>query len=111
MDISTSDNATVVRRHFEEVLGDGRLDLLEELVASDYVDRTARVGRLPGVAGIREVVQMFHSAFPDLSRHHPAAPFTRPCCANPADVALSPRAHRGLSEARWPWPSRQVLAR
>jgi hypothetical protein len=45
------ENVVVVRRYFEEVLGGGRLDLVNELVAPDYVDRTARPGRAPGAAG------------------------------------------------------------
>ncbi len=60
------ENVGVVRRYFEEVLGGGRLDLLNELVAPDYVDHTARPGRAPGAAGLREVVGLFHTAFPDL---------------------------------------------
>jgi steroid delta-isomerase-like uncharacterized protein len=60
------DNVAVVRRYFEEVLGGGRLDLLNELVAPDYVDHTARPGRASGAAGVREVVGLFHTAFPDL---------------------------------------------
>jgi hypothetical protein len=39
------DNMAVVRRYFEEVLGAGRVDLLNELVAPDYVDHAARSGR------------------------------------------------------------------
>ncbi len=63
----TSDNAAVVWRYLQEVLGGGRLELLDELVAPDYVDHTARAGRSLGVAEIREVVRMFHTAFPDLA--------------------------------------------
>jgi predicted ester cyclase len=57
----------VVRRYFEDVLGGGRLDLLNELVAPVYVDHTAQPGRSPGIAGIREVTHMFRTAFPDLT--------------------------------------------
>jgi steroid delta-isomerase-like uncharacterized protein len=60
------ENAAVVRRYFEEILGTGRLDLLNELVAPEYVDHTARPGRASGTAGVREVVVLFHTAFPDL---------------------------------------------
>jgi predicted ester cyclase len=60
-------NAAVARRTFEEVLGTGRLDLLNELVAPGYVDHTARPGRAPGAAGVREVAGLFHTAFPDLA--------------------------------------------
>jgi steroid delta-isomerase-like uncharacterized protein len=60
------DDMAVVRRYFEEVLGAGRVDLLNELVAPDYVDHTGRSGRAPGAAGIREMVSLFHTAFPDL---------------------------------------------
>jgi steroid delta-isomerase-like uncharacterized protein len=60
------ENVAVVRRYFEEVLGGGRLDLLNELIAPEYVDHTARPGRAPGSAGVRDVVGLFHTKFPDL---------------------------------------------
>jgi predicted ester cyclase len=62
-----NDGAAMVRRYFEDVLGGGRLDLLNELVAPVYVDHTAQPGRSPGIAGIREVTHMFRTAFPDLT--------------------------------------------
>jgi SnoaL-like polyketide cyclase len=62
--MNTSENVAVVRRYFEEVLGGGRLYLLDDVLAADYVDRMARPGRSPGRAGAREVVAMFRSAFP-----------------------------------------------
>jgi steroid delta-isomerase-like uncharacterized protein len=61
-----SQSTMVVRRYLEDVLGGGQLDLLDEVVASEYVDHTARPGRSPGPAGVREVVELFHTAFPDL---------------------------------------------
>jgi steroid delta-isomerase-like uncharacterized protein len=60
------DNMAMVRRYFEEVLGAGRVDPLNVLVAPDYIDHTARSGRASGSAGIREMVSLFHTAFPDL---------------------------------------------
>jgi steroid delta-isomerase-like uncharacterized protein len=61
------ENAAVVRRYFEVILGTGRLDLLNDLVAPEYVDHTARPGRAPGAAGVREVVGLFRTAFPDVA--------------------------------------------
>jgi predicted ester cyclase len=60
------DNMVVVRRYFEGVLGTGRVDRSNELLAPDYVDHTASSGRAPGAAGLREMVSLFHAAFPDL---------------------------------------------
>jgi steroid delta-isomerase-like uncharacterized protein len=64
----------VVRRHFEEVLNQGRLDVIPELYTPDYVldapvrsdGTTAAQGKTLGQAGLAERVMLFRTAFPDI---------------------------------------------
>jgi steroid delta-isomerase-like uncharacterized protein len=54
-------------RWFWEVWEQGNIDLLDELLAPDYINHTLASPDLPpGPEGVKEVVSMFHSAIPDL---------------------------------------------
>ena len=63
-------NKRIGRLVLEQMWGEGRLELADELYAAGYVDH---VGRGPepvevkGVAGIKQAVSTFRAAFPDLS--------------------------------------------
>jgi steroid delta-isomerase-like uncharacterized protein len=55
------------RRYFEEVWNQGRLDVLDELLAPDYVNHTPSTPNPPpGPAGLKPIVQAIREAFPDL---------------------------------------------
>jgi steroid delta-isomerase-like uncharacterized protein len=54
------------RRMIEEVFNQGRLELVDELVAADAVDHTEMPGRPPGAEGVRWAAQTFRAAFPDI---------------------------------------------
>lgn len=58
-------NIEVVRRLLEDVLGRGRLELLDELVDADYVGHLP-IGDHYGPAGVRIDVAGYRTAFPDL---------------------------------------------
>ena len=58
-------NALVVRRMFEEVVNGKRLDLVEELLAPDYVNHDMPTPA-PGPEGMRQTLGMFFAAFPDM---------------------------------------------
>jgi steroid delta-isomerase-like uncharacterized protein len=70
----TQHGKAVVRRHFEEVLNQGRLEAIPELYAADYVldapvqsdGSTAAQGKTLGQAGLAERVTLFRTAFPDI---------------------------------------------
>ncbi len=62
----SNNNAKAARRYFEEILGEGRFELLEDVFAANYSDRTAQPGRLPGIAGVRQVATTFRAALPDV---------------------------------------------
>ncbi|MDQ6725082.1 MAG: ester cyclase [Actinomycetota bacterium] len=68
------DMKAVLRRHFEEVLNLGRVDVIDELYSEDYVlDAPFSADGTPeqhattsGRDGLRERVGLFRTAFPDI---------------------------------------------
>lgn len=73
-DERTGENTAVLRRHFEEVLNLGRLDVINDIYAERYLldapftsDGTAQSGSVTsGRQGLRERVELFRNAFPDI---------------------------------------------
>ena len=65
--MSLEENKTIVRRMYEEILNEGNLALADEIIAPDAVshDPAAPAGSLPGPEGLKRVVRMLQSAFPD----------------------------------------------
>src|SRR5438552_5739601 len=63
--MSTEQNKDVVRRFLEEVWNAGNLDVVDELIAPDYVNHTDP-GQPPGPEGVKPLVTQFRSAFPDV---------------------------------------------
>ncbi|HIK16622.1 MAG TPA: ester cyclase [Leptolyngbyaceae cyanobacterium M33_DOE_097] len=59
-------NKAVYRCYIQQVFNEGRVDLLDELLAPSYVYHEAPPGTSPGTEGIKQVVSMFRAAFPDL---------------------------------------------
>lgn len=60
------DNMGLVRRYIEEVWNKGNLGVLDELVSEKFVAVEPVVGELRGMNALREQVQAFRGAFPDL---------------------------------------------
>jgi steroid delta-isomerase-like uncharacterized protein len=58
-------NKMVVRRAIEEVYNQGKLDVVDELVSSDFVAHTTSED-IHGSAGMRQFVASLRQAFPDL---------------------------------------------
>jgi hypothetical protein len=57
----------LVRRFFEEVLNDGRLELIDELVGNDFIGRLGGVASaVTGPEGVRQFVADQRIARPDL---------------------------------------------
>ena len=63
--MSTEENKAIMRRIFE-LFNTGNLALAEEVLAADVVDHQAPPGIEPGLAGFKQLVTMFRSAFPDI---------------------------------------------
>jgi steroid delta-isomerase-like uncharacterized protein len=61
-------NKIVSRRFFEEVFGKGKLNVLDEIIAKDYVN--SGPGTLPGLPtgpeGAKQLVTVYRNAFPDV---------------------------------------------
>lgn len=65
--MSTEANKQVVQRFFEEVVGGGRLDLMDELIAADfYGEFPISPEPVRGPDGYRMMLTALKSAFPDL---------------------------------------------
>lgn len=58
-------NTTVASRWYEEVFNAGNIELIDELFAPNFVDHDPS-NPLPGLEGVRQLVSMYRSAFPDL---------------------------------------------
>jgi steroid delta-isomerase-like uncharacterized protein len=65
--MSIEDNKAIVRRLNDEVWSKGRLDVVDELIADDFVTTVVGAPELiRGPQGFREFVVMYRNAFPDL---------------------------------------------
>jgi len=62
-----TEQKNVVRRVYEDILGKGQLDLVDSLIGDSYTDHNAPPGAPAGKDGFRQMVQMYRTAFPDLS--------------------------------------------
>lgn len=60
-------NKALAHRLIDEAFNAGRLDVIDEIVASDYVGHDpALPEELRGPAGIRELIAGYRAAFPDI---------------------------------------------
>jgi steroid delta-isomerase-like uncharacterized protein len=58
---------SLARRYFNEVWNQGNVDVLDELLAPDYVNHTPSIGTPPrGPDGLKPIVLAMRRAFPDL---------------------------------------------
>ena len=63
----TEANKALVNRLFAEVLNQGNLEVIDELVAPEFVHHTAGAVDAKGPEGYKELIGMFRVAFPDLN--------------------------------------------
>jgi steroid delta-isomerase-like uncharacterized protein len=62
-----SEGTGLFKRFYEDVLGKGEINLLDELVADDVVDHEdALPGQPPGREGVKFFVKAVRDAFPDI---------------------------------------------
>lgn len=59
-------NKKLVRRFYDEVLRDGNLDAIDELINDNYIEHEEFPGLTPNKEGLRDWVKTIRSAFPDL---------------------------------------------
>jgi steroid delta-isomerase-like uncharacterized protein len=60
------DNKAIYRRFVEEVVNKGNFDVVDELYAPDYIDHAAPPGAPGGLMGVKAIMGMFRTAFPDV---------------------------------------------
>ena len=63
--MSAEENKAIVRRGYEAI-NQNDLDALDEVVASDIIDRNPAPGQAPGLEGVKQFFSSLHAAFPDL---------------------------------------------
>lgn len=59
-------NIATVRRFFDEVVNQGRLDVVDEIFAPDYLNHNTHPGQTPGPEGVKTLVTNVRAAFPDI---------------------------------------------
>lgn len=59
-------NADAIKRFYEEVVNKGNIQLIDELVAEEFVDHEELPGMAQGREGLKQFFTMFRTAFPDL---------------------------------------------
>jgi predicted ester cyclase len=62
--MATEQNATIVRRGFEEGINERKLTVFDELLAPTYVNHSLPAP-VPGPEGMKAVIGMFLAGFPD----------------------------------------------
>jgi steroid delta-isomerase-like uncharacterized protein len=58
-----SDNKKTIRRYYEEVFNQGRLEALDEIVAPNHLEHNPLPGQTQGIEGIKQRVAMIRAAF------------------------------------------------
>ena len=57
----------IIQRYFDEVWNQGRLEVLDEIIAPDYINHSPGLpDPLPGPVGLKPIVAAMREAFPDL---------------------------------------------
>lgn len=60
-------NEQLIKRYFEEVWNNGELDVLDEIISSDYINHSPGMPNpAPGPEGLKPIVSDIRKAFPDL---------------------------------------------
>lgn len=65
--MSEAENEALLRRYYEEVVNQGALDVVDHIIAPDYVSHHNDPAHLPhGPAGVKAFISMTRQGFPDL---------------------------------------------
>lgn len=60
-------NKTIINRYFEEVWNKGKLDVLDEIMSTNYINHSPGMPNPPrGPEGLKPIVTAIREAFPDL---------------------------------------------
>ena len=61
-----ADNAAIIQRFIDEVINQGRYEICDKIVAEDFLELDPLPGQRQGREGLKEVIAMLRSAFPDI---------------------------------------------
>jgi hypothetical protein len=61
-----ADLQALAKRFNDEVFTQGEVEVIDELVADDYVEHQAPLGVEPNKEGLKSFMRMFHDAFSDI---------------------------------------------
>lgn len=61
--MSVEENKTVAQRFYDELITQNKLDLVDEIIAADFVEHEAFPGVSEGREGVRQFFTMMHGAF------------------------------------------------
>ena len=64
--MSAEENKALIRREYDEVWNQGKLDVMDELYATDIVCHMPGSPDIQGIDGIKQIANMFYIAFPDM---------------------------------------------
>ena len=62
-----ADLKALAKRFNDEVFTQGNIDVIDEIVADDYVEHQEFPGLEPSKEGLKKFVQLFHGAFSDIN--------------------------------------------
>jgi len=62
----STDHKALAKRFNDEVFTQGKVEVIDELVADDYVEHQEFPGLEPTKDGLKKFVQFFHAAFSDI---------------------------------------------
>jgi steroid delta-isomerase-like uncharacterized protein len=60
------DNAAIVQRFIDDVINQGCYEVCDEIVAEDFLELDPLLGQRQGREGLKEIIAMMRSAFPDI---------------------------------------------
>lgn len=59
-------NSALVKKFYAEVVNKGNVDLLDEILAENFIEHETMPGQEPGREGVKQFFETFRTAFPDL---------------------------------------------
>jgi len=65
--VSTAQGKSIIRRVLDEAFNQGNLTIVDELVAPDSISHHSSLGTPANRTGLKHLIAMFRTAFPDLS--------------------------------------------
>lgn len=65
--VMSDSNELLIRRYFKEVWNAGKIEVLDEIIAPDYINHNPGMPNpIPGPEGLKPIVAGIRKAFPDL---------------------------------------------